>query len=221
MEHLDRFVMKRKLQEKSTQYYWYNGVWNDEPENTEEGDSKSKDPLDVQEAEEKAKEPEENPKKEMRTELDSTDLVPGTLVIIQGYGTNNEPRKYMWNKSKGEILSKNPDGSYKVRITDVKDSNVLFSKKWYDKEQKALTQRLSLTTDEFKTLKELDNEAEKAEVDKENAEIEKAREGEVKAKEKEASDKQKAGDKAKKEAEKAKKKEEKSENIKITSRRLI
>jgi len=208
MEHLDRFKMNKKLQEKSTQYYWYNGKWNEEPEGTEDS---------VLEADvEQDSEP-----KEIKTELSTADLVPGTLVIIQGYGSNNEPRKYMWNKSRGEILFKNPDGSYKVRITDVKDSNVLYSKKWYDKEQKALTQRLNLKTDEFKTLKELENEAEKAEADKENAAIEKARETEAKAKEKEVSDKKKAEEKAKKEAEKAEADKQKSENVKRISRRLI
>jgi len=215
MEHLDRFKMNKKLQEKSTQYYWYNGKWNEDPEDTEDSVSEA----DVKQ---------DSGPEEIKTELSTDDLVPGTLVIIQGYGSNNEPRKYMWNKSRGEILFKNPDGSYKVRITDVKDSNVLYSKKWYDKEQKALTQRLNLKTDEFKTLKELENEEEKAAAEKEKAaaekekaEIEKARGDEAKAKEKEASDKKKAEEKAKKEAEKAEADKQKSENVKRISRRLI
>lgn len=86
-------------------------------------------------------------------------IVRGTLIVIQNYGSDLEPQKYMWNNARGEVLDKNQDGSYKVRITDVKDSNVLYSKRWYDAEQQAMRQRLNLKREEFKTLKELDDEA--------------------------------------------------------------
>lgn len=149
------------------------------------------------------KEEEEKKAEIGKTELDPEDLVPGTLVLITNFGTDSEPRKYMWNKSKGEILTKNPDGTYKIRITDVKDSNVLYSKKWYDQEQRALTQKINMTRNEFKTLKEIENVELKAKEDAERAKL--------------------AAEKAKGDAEKAKAKEDKSkeENIRRISRKLL
>jgi len=91
--------------------------------------------------------------------INKTKTLPiGTLVQITDFGTDEEPRKQMWNMSKGEILAINSDGSYKIRITDVKESNILFSKNWYDNEEGALKQRLNLMRSEFKTLKELESE---------------------------------------------------------------
>jgi len=128
-------------------------------------------------------------------------LVPGTLVLVTNYGTDKEPRKYMWNKSRGEILKKNDDGTYKIRITDVKDSNVLYSKKWFDQEQKALTQKLNLRPDEFKTLKQIEDE-------------EMAKEQETKEpKKKEPKEVSSEGEKDSK--------EQKEARIRATSRRLI
>jgi flagellar biosynthesis GTPase FlhF len=160
--------------------------------------------------------PEQKPK-----ELPKVSLVPGTLVLITDYGSGEEPRKYMWNKSRGEILTKNKDGTYKIRITDVKDSNVLYSKKWYDQEQKALTQKLNLPKEAFKTLKEIEDEekaaAEEAERSKKEAEAEKAKQ----AKEKEAEKAKKEKEKADKAKEAEEKEAEKQESIKRMSRRLL
>jgi len=241
MEDITRFRHKRKLLEKSTQYYYFTdeilGLINSNPSIQDFIQSWIKDSIpktdprfntkfklndfyevltkdeiknlenDIKTNFKVSESSDVEKKSDIKVELDASDLVVGTLIQIQNYGTDAEPRKYMWNNSRGEILSKNGDGSYKIRITDVKDSNVLYSKKWYDQEQKALRQRLNLVKDEFKTLKELDNAVAQAEIDKENSAIDKAREVEQKKKEVE-----------KKSKEDVKKKEE---SIKRMSRRLL
>jgi hypothetical protein len=112
--------------------------------NLTEADGEKKDPKDKGGKEEKPKQ--------------SYPVVIGTLLKITNFGKDDEPKKQMWNNSRGEVLAKNPDGSFKVRITDVKEANVLFSKNWYDNEQGALKQKLNLRREEFKTLKELEDE---------------------------------------------------------------
>ena len=90
----------------------------------------------------------------------------GTLIVITDYGNDNEPQKNMWNGSRGEVRGVNTNGTYKISITDVKDSQVMFSKKWVGREDLALKQRFTLTTDEFKTPKEAEAEAAEAEAKK-------------------------------------------------------
>ena len=97
-------------------------------------------------------------KQEKKKSLKTYPVTVGTLVKVVAFGKDNEPRKQMWNKSVGEILTKNKDGSFKIRITCIKDSNILFSKNWYDNESGALRQKLNLRREEFKTLQELENE---------------------------------------------------------------
>jgi len=212
--------LKYLLNEKSTQYYYFSdemlGIIRQHKDIADfvkdwtgsEQDLENEIRSEFQQYFTEAEEPKK--KENIKVELDDNDLVPGTLVLIHGYGTDSEPRKYMWNASRGEILSRNHDGSYKVRITDVKDSNVLYSKKWYDQEQKALRQRVNLKRDEFKTLKEIDNQTAQVEIDKENDAIDKAREVEIKTKEKEKAD-----------TEKLKKEQTKAESIRRMSRKLI
>ena len=204
--NLERFKHHRLL-EKSTQYYYFSDEmlgavkqhkdiadfikgWTGSEQDLEK-EIRSKFQQHFTEAEE----PDTN-----EPEKSTVSLVPGTLVLIKSYGSDDEPRKYMWNKSRGEIVAKNPNGTFKIRITDVKDSNVLFSKKWYDQEQKALTQKLNIPREAFQTLKEIE--------DAENAAVEKA-------------EKEKAKVAKEKEAEKKKKEDEKKESIKRTTRRLI
>ena len=85
-------------------------------------------------------------------------VVVGTLLKVSDYGKDTEPRKQMWNNPKGEVLSINKDGSFKIRITSVKDAHVLYAKNWYNDEQGALKYRLNLKRSEFKTFKEIDHE---------------------------------------------------------------
>ncbi len=66
----------------------------------------------------------------------------------------------MWNKSRGEVRAVNTDGTYKITITDITDSDVAYSKKWAGREDKALQQRLTLAGDDFKSIKEIEAEAE-------------------------------------------------------------
>lgn len=84
----------------------------------------------------------------------------GTLVQLTNFGKDNEPQKNMWNGSLGEIRSHVGGSEYKIKITNIKGSDVLHSKKWMGREQKALEQRFSIQTGEFKTLQEIKAEEE-------------------------------------------------------------
>ena len=82
----------------------------------------------------------------------------GTLIVVKGYGGDIEPGKEAWNGVIGEIRDINNDGTYSIRVTDVKKSKVLFTKKWAGREAEALKQMMNLSDKEFITIKALETE---------------------------------------------------------------
>ena len=82
----------------------------------------------------------------------------GTLIVVKGYGGDIEPGKDAWNGVIGEIRDINRDGTYSIRVTDVKKSKVLFTKKWAGREAEALKQMMNLDDKFFITIKALETE---------------------------------------------------------------
>lgn len=76
----------------------------------------------------------------------------GDIVQIRDYGLD-DPKLRIWNGSKGEVVAVNGN-NVKVRITDIKGSNVPFSVKWKDRIDRALKQTLSLEIGEFIILRD-------------------------------------------------------------------
>ena len=83
----------------------------------------------------------------------------GTLITITNYGSVTEPQKSMWNGARAEIRGISSDGNYNISITDIKGSEVMFSKKWVGREADALKQRFTLEPSMFKTNDEIEAEA--------------------------------------------------------------
>jgi hypothetical protein len=178
--HLDRFKHHNKLQEKSTQYYYFSDFMKNIIDTDKEvsayvqsflkpdAEFSTQEITDLEnfimkkfnltEADGEKEEPKDGKEDKPEKPKKTYPVVIGTLVKITNFGKDDEPKKQMWNNSRGEVLAKNSDGSFKIRITDVKEANVLFSKNWYDNEQGALKQKLNLRREEFKTLKELEDE---------------------------------------------------------------
>ncbi len=118
----------------------------------------------VTEAEEEEEEVKEKPKeKEVKEKpKENTKYVVGTIVLITNYGTDSEPQLQMWNNSYGEIRQVNNDGTYKIAISDITDSEVAYSKKWAGREDKAIQQRLTMPGTAFKSTSEIKAEEEAA-----------------------------------------------------------
>ena len=82
-------------------------------------------------------------------------VVSGNIVKIQNYGNEAEPQKDIWNGCIGEIREIKKD-FFRVRVTDVRGSKVLYSRKWANREKDALNQILHLKRSDFVLLSEVE-----------------------------------------------------------------
>ena len=99
-----------------------------------------------------------NTNEEIEKPLPKMKFPKGTLVVVQGYGDESDPKKQIWNGTIGEIRDINHKGEYTIRVTDIKHSKVLFSKKWAGREQDALKYILHLSPENFVTVNEYEKD---------------------------------------------------------------
>lgn len=77
----------------------------------------------------------------------------GDIIQVRDFALD-DPAMKIWNGAKGQIVSAK-NGNFKVRITDIKGSNVQYSVKWSQKLDKATKQTLTLKLGEFIILRDV------------------------------------------------------------------